>query len=177
MNGDSEISAAIELLPRAFVRHQQDASLQQNDSMLENHEQQPAIPPLQSPTTQPLPTTGTGPGVRMIALEEHEEIIKRMTDEHDVVVKRLEGEIDRLKALLRNNSTNANGGPNKQKNEDKLQRVDARGNNKRMRTQSTTNKHDAKWQVRYDELKTFQETHGHCNVLQNDESFKELRKW
>ncbi|KAG7357107.1 helicase domain protein [Nitzschia inconspicua] len=127
---------------------------------------------------QSLPLRFPSSNVRMIALEEHEEIVRRMKEGHDATIKRLEHEIERLKAMLKKNDKIGNNNNNRAGIKRKIQDKDhIPSRRKRLRKETATSKHSAKWLTRYNELKTFHEAQGHCNVPNTDDSFKELLKW
>jgi Helicase associated domain len=124
---------------------------------------------------------------KMISVEDHEGILKRIQEEHEATVKRLQLEIERLKDYDTVINTKEEPDDDIKESKRELQQEDINeglsrpeqlyGNRKRTKIEPSSNKLDAKWQARYDELKQFQETHGHCNVPTTDEAYKELSKW
>jgi hypothetical protein len=137
------------------------------------------IPSPLQPSLQDVHPPGTN--VKMISIQDHEDTIKRIHEDHEATVKQLQLEIDRLKALVQSDSEESK--ETKRKLQELPKEVlssttgNAHGSRKRPKTEPPSNKHDVKWQARYNELKLFQETHGHCNVPTNDEAYKELSKW
>jgi hypothetical protein len=116
----------------------------------------------------------------MISMEDHEDTVKRIQEKHEATVKRMQLEIERLKDFVK--SDNEETKDTKRDVEEITTDIpnrsgESQGNRKRPKNEPTAKKYDAKWQTRYNELKEFHETHGHCNVPTNDDNYKELSKW
>lgn len=132
-------------------------------------------PPSQLPHGFHPPNT---PNVRMIALEEHEEIVRQMKDAHSASVKRLEHEIERLKSLLKQTKDAKKASSSLKRTPSELEeKRHPDGSRKRPRKEDEATTFDVKWSERYNELKKIREAHGHSNIPHNDPTFKELHKW
>jgi hypothetical protein len=163
---------------QADTTQQQDGHPQQ-DQQCVKHSNSGATSPLQAPLQD-----GDPPGndSKMISMEDHEDTVKRIHEGHEATVKRLQLEIERLNGLV--NVAQEDTKETKHNLEESIDEVSSslgkpQGNRKRPKTEpsASSNKHDVKWQTRFEELKQFQESHGHCNVPTSDEAYKELSKW
>lgn len=163
----SQPNTAMDPLHPSFAPQQMGDSHQQRVPLLQNQSQTSERPP--PPNT---------PNVRMIALEEHEEIVRQMKDAHSTSVKRLEQEIERLKSLLKQTKEAKKAPSSLKRTPSELEEKRHQdGSHKRPRKEDEATKFDVKWLERYNELKKFREAHGHSNIPHNDPTFKELHKW
>jgi Helicase associated domain len=128
----------------------------------------------ESPTWRPPPTP------RMITVEEHEQSLARERDRHEAVVRRMGSEIVRLKAAVKAAKDSAKEVKRKAQEELREAVKEARHNyaaaGTRKRARAPGNKHEVKWQTRFEELTAYKELHGHCNV-EKHEGNKDLRQW
>ena len=130
---------------------------------------------------------------QMISIEEHESIIKRISNHFESTISRLTNDITKYKSTI--SSLKETKKKIKRKAQDDIRDVmkQYKGSNsagsvgKRHKNNTTTTtknayaaattqtKHDIKWYNRYEELKSFKEKHGHCNV--DPKQSKDLWQW
>jgi hypothetical protein len=126
----------------------------------------------------------------MISVEEHESIIKRISNHYESTISRLTNDISKYKSTISNLKETQKQIKRRAQDDirDVMKQYKGSGSGKRPKNTTPINnnassstlvppqtKHDIKWYNRYEELKSYKDKHGHCNV--DPKESKDLWQW